>query len=231
MRNKKTPKIHTQHLLYDIIAITILHQRQQMLRKCLEQIPFLFGGAFFQDALNDATSVQMRTQRQYAAQHLDHREIHYCGWNQGETILDHVVPVRVHRTSHHFALQTVDNRRFLVWRRFFDGLLHHPAAIHIGRQQPYRFSDEIEQKQFMFFRADFEEFLHHKIGGRIGAQVEQLHVQLVEHGILAGDRCIAEFLLDELGATIMAREFVHMARNIAEAQIRMTIGNKILEEM
>lgn len=219
---------HTQCLLNDIVAVSVRHQRQNIVEHFLEQKCALLRCAALQDALQHPATIQLHAHADHAAAHLEHNEIQMLRRNQPKTVLDHMVAVRVLGTFHDVALQIRHDLQFVPQLAHFDGLLDHPACVQIGRQRPNILRDVVDQVESLRRQANVEEFLDHEIGRRIAGQVEQFRAQLLENGNFPGVGRVAQLLLNELGAAVVARELGHMVDDIAEAPAAVAIGQKIL---
>mmetsp|Transcript_21202 Transcript_21202/g.34061 ORF Transcript_21202/g.34061 Transcript_21202/m.34061 type:complete len:229 (-) Transcript_21202:99-785(-) len=220
-------------MLHHIVAIRVFAERQNRANQFVQQWPFLLLLAMLQQALDDATTVRMRTKMvHFAFERVDDKR-DMNRWHFGNHLLNHMIAILVAHTILHMILQLAHQRNLERLMHVLKRFLNHATTIHGLCQRQDTTHDNLRQFDTMRIRTVLKEFLNHIIAKHVLAQRQCVPFNLTKDALLVLQRRRLQTLLNKAGTVLIACQLLHHSSlnqlrqtNIAACQLsRIHTGN------
>mmetsp|Transcript_4753 Transcript_4753/g.10904 ORF Transcript_4753/g.10904 Transcript_4753/m.10904 type:complete len:210 (+) Transcript_4753:579-1208(+) len=159
-----------ENVTNDIVAIWISGELSDASEN-LTQHPFQsLWGAMLQKALNDATSIDVRSHGFSLVLHSLHDKRHGLRRHLFDALLDHVVAMHRLDAIKNSMLQLSSQHRLKFWWANLERLLNDTAAMHLQGELHHGLSELLDDGTTLVRSANVKKLLNHGTPGRITSQ-------------------------------------------------------------
>ena len=141
-----------------------------------------------------------------------------------------MVAILVLDTFEHIAVKFLYDQLLLIQRDGFEGLLDHPAAVHLESQWLDVRPQLTDQLRLLLSGAELEELLDHVVAEDIGHQLVGGHQDLLEDELLLSRGGTLQLLLNKPGAVLVLRELHHMVGQLPQLQVGIAVVPEVLQQ-
>jgi hypothetical protein len=216
--------VKLEHVLDDIVAIRVAHERVAVLGDLADELIFLALGRVVDAALQHAAAVAVRGHLDAALGDGVVNELIVLGRQAMQTALDDVVAVQVLDEQDDAGAQRLGDERHVRRRRQkLDHLLHGARAVHVFRDGDELRAHQLDNLQALRLVAMLEQLLAQVVAERIDHQLDNVLVNFGENELRRAPIVFVELLLQKTAAVLVLAQRVDLAEALIERDKRARI--------